>query len=64
MGRLMPLAEHDIEYFLDTARDAVGRVAANADQIDSERQIPSELAGEMADKGLFRLLVPRPLGGA
>ena len=60
----MPLAHHDIGYFLDTARNLAGQVAADADRIDCERQIPPELASEMADKGLFRLLVPRSLGGA
>mgnify|MGYP003324790886 FL=1 len=64
MGQLMPLAQHDIEYFLDTARDLAVQVAADADRIDCQRQIPPELAGEMADKGLFRLLLPRSLGGA
>ena len=64
MGRLMPVAQHDIEYFLDTARELAGQVAANADRIDCERQIPPELAAEIADKGFFRLLLPRSLGGA
>ena len=64
MGRLMPIVQHDIGYFLDTARELADRVAANADRIDCERQIPSELAGEIADKGFFRLLVPSSLGGA
>ena len=60
----MPIARHDIGYFLDTARELAERVAANADRIDCERQIPSELTDEIADKGFFRLLVPRSLGGA
>ena len=64
MGQLMPIAQHDIGYFLDTARELADRVAANADRIDCERQIPPEVAGEIADKGFFRLLVPRSLGGA
>jgi len=60
----MPKAQRDIGYFLDTARELAGRVAVNADRIDCERQIPPELAGEIADTGFFRLLVPRSLGGA
>ena len=63
MGRLMPIAQHNIGYFLDAARELASHVAANADRIDCERQIPSELAGEIAGKGFFRLLVPRSLGG-
>ena len=60
----MPIAQHDIGYLLDAARELADSVAANADRIDRERQIPSELVGEIADKGFFRLLVPRSLGGA
>ena len=60
----MPIAQQDIGYYLDKARELAVSVAANADRIDGERQIPSELAGEIADKGFFRLLVPRSLGGA
>ncbi|MCL0053661.1 acyl-CoA dehydrogenase family protein, partial [Dehalococcoidia bacterium] len=58
------LPQHDVEYYLDTAHELVERVAAQADQIDLERQIPAELAGEIADKGFFRLLLPKSLGGA
>jgi len=60
----MATAEHDIEYYLAAARELAGKVAAAADRIDGDRQIPSELAGEMADRGFFRLLLPRSLGGA
>ena len=58
------LPQHDLEYYLGTAHELVERVAAQADQIDLERQIPAELAGEIADKGFFRLLLPKSLGGA
>ncbi len=56
--------QHDIEYYFDTAHELAERVAAQADQIDEERQIPADLAGQIADKGLFRLLLPRSLGGS
>ena len=56
--------QHDIECYIDTARKLAERVAAQADQIDSERQIPAKLAAEFADQGFFRLLLPRSLGGA
>lgn len=55
---------YDIDYYLETARELAGKVAAVADRIDREREIPPELAGEIADKGFFRLLVPRSLGGS
>ena len=60
----MATAQHDIEYYLEAARRLAEKVAATADHIDGDRQLPSELAGEMADKGFFRLLLPRSLGGA
>lgn len=60
----MAFPQHDFEYYIDTAGELAERVAAHADQIDSERQIPAKLAGEFADKGFFRLLLPRSLGGA
>jgi alkylation response protein AidB-like acyl-CoA dehydrogenase len=60
----MPTAPHDTEYYLDTARELASHVAANADRIEADRQLPTELANEIADKGFFRLLVPRSLGGA
>ena len=55
---------HDLEYYFDTAHELAERVAEQADQIDDERQIPAKLAAEFADKGFFRLLMPRSLGGA
>ena len=49
--------------FLSSARELVPRVSAAADRIDSERRLPEELANEMIDRGFFRLLMPRSLGG-
>ena len=60
----MAVAQHNIDYYLDAARALATHVAAATDRIDREREIPSELAGELGDKGFFRLLVPRSLGGA
>ena len=60
----MAIAQHNIGYYLEAARALATRVAAAADRIDREREIPSELAGELAEKGFFRLLVPGSLGGA
>lgn len=55
---------HDIAHYLETAGPFVQRVADAADLIDEERQMPPELAADMADAGFFRLLLPRELGGA
>ena len=49
--------------YLATARELAPRIADTADRIDHERELPEELFAELADKGFFRLLVPRSLGG-
>ena len=49
--------------FLAAARELAPRVAEAADRIDRDRELSPELANAIADKGLFRLLVPRSLGG-
>ncbi len=54
----------DIAHYLDAAPSFVERVADAADRIDAERQMPPDLAADMADAGFFRLLLPRELGGA
>ena len=54
----------DIAHYLDAARPFVARVDEAADWIDAERQMPPDLAADMADAGFFRLLLPRELGGA
>ena len=54
----------DINHYLAAAPPFVRRVADAADQIDAERQIPADLATDLADAGFFRLLLPRELGGA
>lgn len=60
----MLTVQHDIGYYLETARELGDRIAAHADRIDRDRQLPPDITDEMADKGFFRLLVPRSLGGA
>lgn len=59
----MAVAQHNISDYLEAAHTLAARVATAADRIDHEREIPSELTNEIADKGLFRMLVPRSLGG-
>ena len=60
----MSTVQRDIGYYLETARAMAEQIASNTDRIDSERQLPPAIADDMAAKGLFRLLVPRSLGGA
>ena len=54
----------DLARYLPSARRFAQQVAAAADRIDAERQMPPELASDMADAGFFRLLLPRALDGA
>ena len=49
--------------FLAAARELAPRVAEAADSNDRDRRVAPELAEAIADKGLFRLLVPKSLGG-
>jgi alkylation response protein AidB-like acyl-CoA dehydrogenase len=60
----MSTVQHDIDDYLEMARELAGRIAAHTDRIDSERRLPPDIADELAAKGFFRLLVPRSLGGA
>jgi len=39
-------------------------IEACAEQIDRERRLPAELIGALQEAGLFRLLLPRSIGGA
>lgn len=60
----MSTVQCDIGYYLDTAHELASQLVVHTDRIDSERQLPPEITNDMADKGFFRLLVPRSLGGA
>ena len=59
----MVTSEQEIGHYIAVSRELASRAAESADLIDEERRLPPELAAEMADEGLFRLLVPRSLGG-
>ena len=47
----------------DIATSMIPRIQSSLDRIDSERQLPSELASAMAQKHLCGLYVPKELGG-
>ena len=59
----MTTSEQEIDHYIDVSREMARRAAEAADRIDEERRLPPGLAADMADEGLFRLLVPRALGG-
>ena len=56
--------KHDIDHYLRLAGPLAEQVASLADHIDRDRQMPAELANNLADAGFFRLLLPQSLGGA
>ncbi len=51
------------ENLIDAAKSMVPIIQSSLGRIDSERQLPSELASAMAKKHLFGLYVPKELGG-
>ena len=50
--------------FLERARALAPAIEAAADDIEQERRLPRSLVAALHDAGLFRLLLPRSLGGA
>ena len=54
----------DIDQYLETAHDLSDLVRTATDRIEAERRIPPDISNEIADRGFFRLLLPRSLGGA
>jgi indole-3-acetate monooxygenase len=50
--------------YLRRAREFAPRLAAAAPLIDAHREVPPDLAAELAEAGFFHLLAPRSLGGA
>ncbi len=51
------------EDLVHVAKNLVPEILSNLDRIDSECQLPPELAARMAKHGLFCLYAPRELGG-
>ncbi|HEV8441338.1 MAG TPA: acyl-CoA dehydrogenase family protein [Methylomirabilota bacterium] len=49
---------------LELTRELAPKIRACADEIEAERELPRALFEALADAGLFRLVLPRSLGGA
>ena len=60
----MAISELEIGHYLGVSQQMASRAGEAADEIDRERRLPVRLAADMAREGLFRLLVPRSIGGA
>ncbi len=54
----------NITHILQDAHDLADLVSTATDRIEAERRIPPDVSNEIADRGFFRLLLPRSLGGA
>ena len=59
----MPERRHNFDE-LERARQLAPRIRAAEDQIEAHRELPAELARELAAQGMFRLLLPASFGGA
>ena len=50
--------------YLQRARELAPELAAAADEIERRRELPEPVVAALVERGLYRLLLPRSLGGA
>src|SRR6201985_3507789 len=50
--------------YLERARALVPELAAAAPEIERQRELPEPVVAAMVERGFFRMLLPRSLGGA
>jgi len=50
--------------YLDRARAFVPELAAAAPEIERQRELPQPVVAAMVERGFFRMLLPRSIGGA
>jgi alkylation response protein AidB-like acyl-CoA dehydrogenase len=58
-----PTDAQGIDY-LGRARELAPELAAAADEIERRRELPEPVVNALVERGLFRMLLPRSLGGA
>ena len=49
---------------LESARSLAPRIAAASDEIERQRHVPDDLVAVLRGAGLYRMLIPRSVGGA
>src|SRR5207302_5715279 len=64
--RLVPasMTETPVTEYLERARELGPDLEAAAEEIERRRELPEPIVEALIDRGLFRLLLPRLLGGA
>ncbi len=60
----MTALQTDVDSYIEGAHELADMVRSVTDQIEEQRRIPVEVSNEIADRGYFRLLLPKSLGGA
>ena len=50
--------------YLERARAFVPALAAAAPEIERQRELPESIVAAMVERGFFRMLLPRSIGGA
>src|SRR5271157_2574308 len=56
-------ADASLDY-LERAREITPMLAAAADEIEERRELPERVVEALIERGFFRMLLPRSLGGA
>ena len=56
-------ADGSLDY-LERAREIGPMLAAAADEIEERRELPGRIVEALIERGFFRMLLPRSLGGA
>jgi alkylation response protein AidB-like acyl-CoA dehydrogenase len=64
MTRIPPACDIGGASFAERARELGPVLGAAADEIECRRELPEAVVEALAERGLFRLLLPRSLGGA
>src|SRR4029077_12253758 len=50
--------------YLDRARELQAMLAAAGDEIERHRQLPPQIVEALVERGIFKMLLPRSIGGA